>query len=170
MLLTDRLYIVPTTLPMLDAIVDEQWPVLSTLLGGVDFAENWFHFPEAFAWMRDYASENPTDMGWWNYIMIHKEDARVIGTCGFKGGPGFDGMVEIGYEVAVVYQGRGLATEATRALCTYAFTFESVQAINAHTLAEENASAHVLRNNGFQFIEEKIDIEDGLIWEWVLKR
>jgi len=153
---------------MLDAIVDENWAALSTLLGGADFADNWFHFPEAFAWLRDYAHENPTDMSWWNYLIIHRRDVRVVGTAGFKGAPGPDGMVEIGYEIAEAYQGRGLATETARALCEYAFSFEAVRSICAHTLAEENASVHVLRNNAFQFVGEKIDLEDGVIWEWTL--
>jgi RimJ/RimL family protein N-acetyltransferase len=166
MLQTDRLFLVPTTVLMLDAIVDGNWAVLSALLGGVDFADQWFHFPEAFAWMRDYAAEHPVDMGWWNYLIVHQTDARVIGTCGYKGAPGPDGLVEIGYEVAEAYRGRGIATEAAIALCDRAFTFETVEAVCAQTLAEENASVRLLKRLGFAFTGETIDIEDGLIWEW----
>ena len=72
MLQTERLFLVPTTLPMLEAIVDEDWATLSSLLGGVDFADKWTHFPEALIWMRDYARESPTDMNWWNYLIIHR--------------------------------------------------------------------------------------------------
>jgi ribosomal-protein-alanine N-acetyltransferase len=170
MLQTSRLFLVPATLPMLDAIVDENWPALSSLLGGVTFAENWFHFPEAFLWMRDFAMEYETDMSWWNYLVIHAEDTRVIGSCGYKGAPGFDAMVEIGYEIAEAYQRQGLATEAAQALCDRAFSFEAVNMVCAHTLAEENPSVKLLRRLGFQFIQEMIDIEDGTIWEWHLKR
>lgn len=170
MIQTSRMFLVPTSLPMLDAIVDENWPALSSLLGGVDFADHWFHFPEAFLWMRDYALEHETDMGWWNYIVIHGADRRVIGTCGYKGAPVLDGVVEIGYEIAEAYQRRGLATEAAKALCDRAFSFDSVTAVCAHTLAEENPSVRLLRTLGFQFVQEMIDIEDGAVWEWVLKR
>jgi RimJ/RimL family protein N-acetyltransferase len=166
MLQTDRLFLVPTTLPMLEAIVAEDWPTLSSLLGGVDLAEGWTHFPEALVWMRDYAREHTTDMGWWNYLVIHRHDVRLIGTCGYKGAPGPDGTVEIGYEIADAYQGRGFATEAAKKLLEHAFTFDAVEAITAHTLAEENASCKILRKLGFGFTGEYVDIEDGKIWSW----
>jgi RimJ/RimL family protein N-acetyltransferase len=155
---------------MLNAIVDDDWPALSTLLGGVDFAGQWFHFPEAFVWMRDYATDHPVDLGWWNYLIIHRADVRVIGTCGYKGAPGPDGVVEIGYEVAEAYRMQGVATEAARALCDHAFSFDFVQTIYAQTLAGENASVRLLRRLGFDYVGEMIDIEDGLLWEWEKKR
>jgi RimJ/RimL family protein N-acetyltransferase len=170
MISTERLFLVPATLPMLEAIVEENWPVLSSLLGGVDLADHWTHFPEALIWMRDYAREHATDMRWWNYLIIHRHDARLVGTCGYKGSPTLDGAVEIGYEIADDYQGRGLATEAARALVDHAFTYPEVKAVLAHTLAEENASCGLLRKIGFQFAGEQTDIEDGKIWEWRLPK
>ncbi|HRI59721.1 MAG TPA: GNAT family N-acetyltransferase, partial [Saprospiraceae bacterium] len=139
MLQTDRLFLIPTTLPMLEAIVEKDWPALSSLLGGVDLADGWTHFPEALIWMRDFAREHSVDMSWWNYLIIHRHDVRLIGTCGYKGEPGPDGTVEIGYELAGAYQGRGLAVESARKLTEHAFGFSAVRAVIAHTLAEENA-------------------------------
>lgn len=169
MLQTERLFLVPATLPMLEAIVGEDWPSLSSLLGGVDLAENWTHFPETLVWTCDYLREHPDDLGWWNYLIIHRYDARLIGTCGYKGAP-MNGQVEIGYEIADAYQGRGFATEAARALMEFAFSHDAVQTVTAHTLAEENASCGVLRKLGFQFKGEHLDIEDGKIWEWRCER
>lgn len=170
MLETDHLFLVQAQVPMLDAIVREDWPELSRLLGGVDFAEEWYHFPEVFAWMHDYLSENPEESLWWTYLIVHKQDIRLIGTCGYKGAPSIDGEVEIGYEIADAYQNRGLATEAARALCQLAFAQSGVETVIAQTLAEENASVHVLRKLGFQFVCAKVDIEDGEIWEWKIDR
>ncbi|MCW5923388.1 MAG: GNAT family N-acetyltransferase [Saprospiraceae bacterium] len=170
MLHTERLFLIPTSLPMLEAIADENWPVLSSLLGGVDIADQWTHFPEALVWMRDFAREHPADMTWWNYLIVHRHDVRLIGTCGFKGPPGPDGLVEIGYEIADAYQGRGFATEAARRLTEHALTHDAVIAITAHTLAEENASCTVLRKLGFAFAGEHVDIEDGKIWAWKRER
>lgn len=170
MLETERLFLIPTSLPMLEAIVAEDWPALSTLLGGVDLADQWTHFPEALIWMRDFAREHDTDMRWWNYLVIHRHDARLIGTCGFKGAPGPDGSVEIGYEISDSYQQRGFATEAAQRLLHYALGFEAVRVVTAHTLAEENASCSILRKLGFVFVAEHIDIEDGEIWEWRRER
>ena len=170
MIQTERLFLVPANLPMLEAIADEDWAALSACLGGVDFAEHWLNFPEAMIWMRDFLREHETDLEWWNYLIIHRQDVRLIGTCGYKGTPSFSGEVEIGYEIAEAYQGRGLATEAARALVENAFREEAVKIINANTLAEKNASNHLLQKIGFQFIEAYIDIEDGTVWEWRLER
>lgn len=170
MIQTERLFLVPANLPMLEAIADEDWAALSALLGGVDFSEHWLHFPEAMIWMRDFLREHEADLGWWNYLIVHRQDVRLIGTCGYKGTPSFAGEVEIGYEIAEAYQGRGLATEAAQALVENAFRHASVKTVTANTLAEKNASNHLLQKIGFQFIEEHIDIEDGKIWEWRIER
>lgn len=155
---------------MLDAIVVEDWSSLSRLLGHVSIAYNWMHFPEAMAWMRDYLMEHPDEMGWWTYLVVHSNDSHLIGTCGFKGAPTPDGSVEIGYEIADGYQGRGLATELGRALVDHAFGTKSVNRVLAHTLPEENASTRVLRKLGFVLIEQFTDPEDGTIWKWQLEQ
>lgn len=170
MLQTERLFLVTATLPMLEAVGSEDWPSLSSLLGGVDFAENWSRFPEAMIWMRDFLREHPEDLSWWCYLIVHRYDARLIGTCGYKGAPSMEGTVEIGYEIADAYQGRGFATEAAAALMDYAFRHDAVKAVVANTLAEENPSVGILRKLGFQFVAEHIDIEDGLLWEWRCER
>jgi RimJ/RimL family protein N-acetyltransferase len=170
MIQTERLFLVIADLPKLEAIVSEDWGALCTLLGGVDLASNWLHFPEAMIWMRDYLRENELDLSWWNYLIVHRQDVRLIGTCGYKGAPSFHGEVEIGYEIDEKYQNQGLATEAARALVEYAFQHDSVQFISANTLAEKNASNHLLQKLGFQFVGEEIDVEDGAIWCWKLPR
>jgi len=166
MIQTERLFLVTADLPKLEAIVSEDWPALSGLLGGVDIAQHWLHFPEAMIWMRDYLRESEAELGWWNYLVIHRRDVRLIGTCGYKGSPDFHGEVEIGYEIADAYQGQGLATETASALVEYAFKFEDVKCVTANTLAEKNASNHLLEKLGFQFVGEEIDIEDGKIWHF----
>lgn len=168
MLQTERLFLVPANLPMLEAIADENWPALSGLLGGVSIAEHWLHFPEAMVWMRDFLREHEAELKWWNYLIVHRNDVRLIGTCGYKGAPGPDGVVEIGYEIAEAYQGRGLATEAAKALVENALAHDAVKTVLAHTLAEKNASNQLLQKLGFRFVGEHIDIEDGKIWEWRL--
>lgn len=167
---TDRLFLIPASLPMLDAIAASDWAALSRALGGIDMADHWLHFPEAMIWMRDYLQEHPDEAGWWSYLVVHRQDARLIGTCGYKGMPAPDGTVEIGYEIADHYQGKGLATELARSLVWHAFMHDAVTAVLAHTLAEKNASVSVLRKLGFVFTEELFDLEDGKIWQWRLDR
>lgn len=100
------------------------------------------------------------------FFVVHTADRRVIGGAGYKGAPDADGMVEIAYGVVPPYEGKGYATEAAAALVAYAFTQESVRLVRAHTLPEPNASTHVLRKNGFRFVGDVIDPEDGPVWRW----
>ncbi len=169
-MITERLFLVPATLPLLEAIAGQDWPALSGALGGVDIAEHWLHFPEAMMWMCHYLREHPGEAAWWSYLIVHRNDVRLIGSCGYKGPPAPDGVVEIGYEIADGYQGQGLATETARALVDRAFANEAVWMVNAHTLAQENASVAVLRKLGFAFAGDVFDIEDGHIWRWELRR
>jgi RimJ/RimL family protein N-acetyltransferase len=155
---------------MLEAAVAEDRSALSALLGGVDFAERWMHFPETLAWIRDYLIQAPDELGWWTNMLVLRQDLRLIGTAGFKGLPEPDGSVELGYEIAEAYQNQGLATEAAAALIDDIFKKNGVQLVKAHTLAEQNASGRVLKKLGFHFVREKIDIRDGRIWEFSLVR
>ena len=79
-----------------------------------------------------------------------------MGSCGYKGEPK-DGMVEIGYEVAEAYRGRGLATEMAKALIQNAFNDNAVMYVQAHTLAAVNESGSVLVKCGMQKMEELED-------------
>jgi RimJ/RimL family protein N-acetyltransferase len=72
----------------------------------------------------------------------------LIGPGGYKGRADEEGAVEIGYAIVGKYRGQGLATEAARGLIDHAFSHEHVRRVDAHTLAEPNASVRVLRRPG----------------------
>jgi ribosomal-protein-alanine N-acetyltransferase len=90
----------------------------------------------------------------------------MIGMCGLAGPPDSDGAVEIAYSVAPIYQGKGYATEAARALIDYAIHDRRVRTIRAHTLAEVNASTRILEKCGFKKVGEMLDSENNLVWRW----
>lgn len=108
-------------------------------------------------------SANPWIHG---FAVVQRIDRAVVGSCGFKGPPTPDGVVEIAYGVAPEYQGRGYATEAAQALVSYAFSHSTVRVVRAHTLPEANASTRVLVKCGFQCVGEVVDPDDGLVWRW----
>ncbi len=103
------------------------------------------------------------------FFVTHKADRCVIGSAGYKGAPDADGMVEIAYGVVPGYEGKGYATEAAAALVTYAFG-QGVRLVRAHTLPVPNASTHVLKKCGFQFVGDVVDPEDGPVWRWERSR
>lgn len=170
MITSQRLFLMPATLPILEAMVQRNWNKVSDLLGGVYFADNWNRFPETVAWTYERIKSHPDESGWWMYIILHGIDARVAGICGYKGKPNAEGEVEIGYEIADRYQEQGLASEAAEALVKHAFGRAEVEAVVAHTLPEESASTSVLKKLGFVFEETVADTEGGLLWRWRIKK
>ncbi len=129
--------------------------------------ENWTEFglqPLAYAY--DQVRQLPVSEKWWAYLPVHKADRRLIGSCGYKGLPDEEGVVEIGYEISPPYRRRGLAGEIARALVEHASRQPGVRIVQAHTLAQENPSVRVLKNCGFAFVQEIDDPDDGRIWQW----
>jgi RimJ/RimL family protein N-acetyltransferase len=137
---------------------------------GLKVIEGYLEFPEALPYMLTSLESNPGDTRWGSYLYIHPGDQALIGMGGYKGGPDAEGMVEIGYGVANAYRGQGYATEAARALIQFAFQDDRVWKVWAHTLAEENASNHVLQKCGMRFAREFDDPQDGRLWRWELLR
>jgi RimJ/RimL family protein N-acetyltransferase len=95
-----------------------------------------------------------------------KKDGSKIGSCGFKGAPDENGVVEIAYGIDKAYRNRGFATESARALTKYALSLEEVRIVRANTKAENVASERILVKCGFTFIGQFEDPEDGLVNRW----
>jgi RimJ/RimL family protein N-acetyltransferase len=119
--------------------------------------------PEWIAHLRQAAGPDPWTLG---FVVVHREEERVIGTAAFKGPPSDDGVVEIAYGIAPSYEGRGYATEAAKALVAFALERVDVTSIRAHTKPENNASGRVLSKSGFHHVGEVEDPEDGRVWRW----
>ena len=111
---------------------------------------------------------DPASVEWGPRLFIDEDPPRIVGWGGFKGPPS-NGVVELGYEIAVSHRGRGLATAATEAMVTEAFAHHEVSAIIAHTLPEPNASNRILEKLGFQ--RDGVRRERGeTVWRFVRHR
>ena len=126
--------------------------------------EGWPQFPEAF----DPSNEEST--AWPSYFILCPSEHALVGNGGFAGPPSETGEVEIGYEIAPQFENRGFATAAVKEMLKYAFSQPEVQAVVAHTLAEENASNAVLRKAGLSFVAEVPNPEVGSVWRWRISR
>ncbi len=125
----------------------------------------WATFTEALEPARA-AAELAGDATWGAQMFLAGSDPELVGWGGFKGPPAH-GAVEIGYEIAPARRGRGLATAAARAMITQAFADPRVRCVVAHTLAEHNASNHILTKLGFRF--DAAMAEDGVdVWRYVM--
>jgi [ribosomal protein S5]-alanine N-acetyltransferase len=168
MIETERLQLIACNKMHLNALIQGE-QVLADLLG-VELAENWLVFPEAAPYALEMLEANPQVLRWGMRLFLKKDENKIIGNGGFKGVADENGMVEIGYAISPLYENQGLATEAARGMIEYAFSWSNIKMVDAHTLAEENASVKVLQKCGMTKIAEKHDEEDGDIWQWRILR
>ena len=95
---------------------------------------------------------NPTLTGWLHWYWILREDRVLIGSGGFGGTPDQNGKVEIGFSIVDSYHGKGLATEAVKALLEWIEEQQGVRRLVAATITTNNASRRVLRKCGFRLL------------------
>jgi RimJ/RimL family protein N-acetyltransferase len=79
----------------------------------------------------------------------------AVGTIGFFGPPGADGVVMIGYGLVTAARGHGYATEALRAIVGVAVSDSRVQWIEADPERDNAASHRVLEKAGFTVQREE---------------
>lgn len=166
---TPRLYLVACSLPLYEAILRHDQELAAYL--EIEVSTGWTEFgDEPSVYSMERVRVNPTEEQWWQYLVVHKADNKLIGAGGYKGAPTRFGVVEIGYEIRPEYRNQGYATEFAKGLIDHAFTDETIKIVQAHTLAEPNASTHVLKKCGMDFVEEMFDPDDGTIWQWRVER
>lgn len=129
---------------------------------GIEVVEGWIGFPEALPHALDAARRAPEDP--WGSHLFFDDDGALVGFGGWKGAP-LDGRAELGYAVAPLRQGRGIASAATGLLIERARA-AGVSVVVAHTLAVDSASTAVLRRHGFTVVAEITDPADGPLWRW----
>ncbi len=92
---------------------------------------------------------------WYTYWLLILNEALVgVGVVGFKGTPGKDGEVEIGYGISPAYQNHGYMSEAVQGLARWAFLQPGCTSIRAETLRSNVPSHRVLQKAGFEVFRE----------------
>jgi GNAT superfamily N-acetyltransferase len=92
---------------------------------------------------------------WYTYWLLvvdarpRTEEPFGAGQAGFKGEPGPDGEVEIGYGIDPAYRRQGYTTETVRALVAWAFAAPACRAVIAPVRKDNPASSRVLAKAGF---------------------
>jgi RimJ/RimL family protein N-acetyltransferase len=152
------------TEPLLNALNDDR-----TLFGeliGSPVPDGWPEFPEAIDFtlerLRTSAEANHP---WSMQLFVDEATGRLLGSGGFAAPPE-DRTVEIGYEIAPEFRGRGFGTAAARALVDRAVDSGEVDHVLAHTLPGPNPSTGVLESLGFEHTADDEDPDVGVVWEW----
>ena len=89
------------------------------------------------------------ERGWILWPVIHREDAELIGFCGFS--DEFSPEVEIGWRFRPEYWGKGLATEAAKAVMQYGFETFGFERLVCVTQAANSRSIRVAGKLGMAF-------------------
>ena len=118
------------------------------------------------AWRDALRSATAPDPWTHGFAIVERGSGAMVGFASFKGPPDPEGAVEIAYGVTPAVEGRGYATEAATALVAFANADPRVRLVRAHTLPRAGASPRVLEKNGFAFVGEVVDPEDGPVWRW----
>ena len=99
------------------------------------------------------AGRSPGEGGWVQLTLEDRETGELLGDVGMSPADGEPGVVKIGYTVSPTHQGRGVATEAVRALIAYAFTSLDAEVVRIYADSENVASIRVAEKAGLTFVE-----------------
>jgi [ribosomal protein S5]-alanine N-acetyltransferase len=154
---TSRLELVPATVDLVEAELRDP-AELGQRLGAVVPA-GWPPEPydrPAAEYTIARLAQGPEQAGWWLHymVLVDPPPRTVIGTCGYKGPPGADGTVEIGYGVLPAFHRRGYAFEAVQALIERAFAQPEVGRVIAETFPHLTPSKGLLQKAGFHLVSE----------------
>ena len=155
---TRRLLLIPGTAE--SGRAELQSPAALAECLDVEVAARWppdLYDADAIGFMIALLERDPKAADWgFYYFALRRPSAAplLIGAGGYKGKPGDDGTVEIGYSVLAAYQRRGYATEAAIGLVARAFADPRVTRVIAETLPGLVASIGVLEKIGFRLLGE----------------
>ena len=156
--------LVPASVRLLHALNDDRARFAELI--GSPVPEGWPEFPEAIGFTLAHLQDAPeADRSWSLRFFVDEATQRLVGSGGYAAPPA-ERTVEIGYEVAPEFRGRGLGVAAARALVEHAVASGEVDHVVAHTLPGPNASTGVLASLGFTHVDDEEDPGVGTVWTW----
>ena len=116
--------------------------------------------------------DRPELLGWLVYAVL--VDGELIGHAGFHGPPGRNAQsdpeaVEVGYTIFPARRRQGFATEAARALITWAHDEHGVKRFLFSISPDNEPSLAIARKLGFREVGRHWDDEDGEELEFELR-
>jgi RimJ/RimL family protein N-acetyltransferase len=98
-------------------------------------------FPQPMAGIRGWLEGTRDSSSQAVYVIEIREDREAIGVCGLEGIDSRARSASFGIWIGKPYWGRGLGTDATRAVCRFGFRHMNLQRISLCVYAETNAKA-----------------------------
>jgi ribosomal-protein-alanine N-acetyltransferase len=156
---TPRLRLLPLSADAIDALLAGDAARLSSLVDAV-FPKPLVPPPltaDVLPLVRDRLRKDPTQLGWWTWIVVRKDTGEAVGSAGFGGGPDDEASVMIGYATYPRAEGHGFATEAANALVRWALARPGVRRVCASMPPDNCSAIRVAQKLGMHLI--------GTVWE-----
>jgi GNAT superfamily N-acetyltransferase len=83
------------------------------------------------------------------WLIVRRDDDRILGDLGIHGPPDSEGCVEIGYSLAPSARGKGIGTAAVAAFVRRLTAVPGIRRITAVTGVQNTASRRLLERQGF---------------------
>ena len=168
-ILTQRLELLPLTTEAIDALLGGDGHRLRSLTGA-DFPLPVAPPPymaESLPVVRDRLRANPEEVGWWNWLVIERNEHRAVGVLAVAGKADARGAVLIGYALYPGAEGKGYATEAVRTLIQWALAQPGVRSVRALAPVWNTPAVHVAEKAGMRPVASDEDDEIGevLVYE-----
>lgn len=102
------------------------------------------------AWLESRLTDSPDEF---DYGFVLKQTGELVGEGGMYYHPEED-LWHIGYNLRADLWGRGLTTEAMRAIMDYVFSVREVRVVEAFHAVDNPASGAVMRKLGLRFVRD----------------
>lgn len=157
-----RLDLVPFTVEIIDAMLALDEERLRPLVGA-RFSGGIIPplLDDALPAIREGVVADPADPAFRAWLVIDREAAEAVGSCGITAHPNDDGCMLIGWSVFERFEGRGYATECARRAIRWAFTRPGVHTVRATIPPWNAASIRVAAKLGMERTGEEQDPEIG---------
>ncbi|RMF76517.1 MAG: N-acetyltransferase [Chloroflexi bacterium] len=159
---SDRLRLIACPLQVAEFALHHA-PTITTLLG-IKVSQEWplDEVKNFITWYGEQLAKDKMLLGWGLWLMVHRADNVIIGDVGFKGRPGKDGTIDIGYSIVPSYRRQGYTIEAASRLMAWALQQPRVRRVTARCLQNNFGSIRVLEKLGMRRVSHEAE---WVYWE-----
>ncbi|XMB85256.1 GNAT family N-acetyltransferase [Mycoplasmatota bacterium WC44] len=147
-IITDRLIIIPVTLEITQSLLNGSNKKLEKLGLTTDYEWPRKDTMDILPTANQSLEMNVTPSGFEFWMIVRKDNMRVIGDIGFHGKPNKKGEVEIGFGLVNHERGKGFGFESLKAIMNWLDSQDAVKVIKADCLIGNKPSARILEKTG----------------------
>ncbi len=117
-------------------------------------------FPEyedELEYTRNYIDKVYSYFGFGTWVIVNKEDGKIIGRAGFNYREGYE-EPELGYVIGKQYQNKGYATEVCEAILEYGYGELGFDRVSAFSHKDNIPSLRLLIRLGFEKVNEGVEL------------